>query len=522
MRKTGPVTQREVSIQPGEQLISATDPKSKITHCNDTFVRVSGYTEEELIGEGHNLLRHPDMPQEAFRMLWDRIQNGRPWMGLVKNRCKNGDHYWVDAYVMPVWEGNTIVGYESVRTPADPAMKARAVTLYERLNKGRRVFTLREHIRAALPFVGAGALVAVLLLLIVNITGYGSLSLWRQGVAALAAGVAAGLITPALLRKRLQFAHDVIRDPVAQYVYTGDIGVMGALRLAIIAQQHHITTLLGRMGNLATDLSAASEQTSDRIRQVASRVHAQRSDTDTVASAVHEMSATIREVAENTRNTAGQTQGVSEQVRDSNLVLQEAVQKVNALNAEVGRANEVVSKLATDSGDIKAAVDSIGAIAEQTNLLALNAAIEAARAGEQGRGFAVVADEVRSLAQRTQESTVSIADLLNHLAQATQSAVTAIEKSHAEAEGGVQAITDVSGRMEEILQAIAEIEQGTENISSAASEQETAASEIAQSTQRIAEGAESTQEDMDQGASQVDHIRRMAREQASLIDRFSR
>ncbi|MCH8550985.1 MAG: methyl-accepting chemotaxis protein [Natronospirillum sp.] len=522
MRKTGPVTQKEVEIKPGEELISATDPKSRITHCNEVFVRISGYSEAELIGESHNLLRHPDMPQEAFRMMWDRIQNGRPWMGLVKNRCKNGDHYWVDAYVMPVWEGDTIVGYESVRVHAPKEMKARAEILYARLNAGKKAFTWREHLRAWKVFTGVGALMALVVLGLVNITGFGAMNLWSQLVTAGLTGLAVTYVIPTLLRKRLDFLHEVINDPVAQYVYTGDIGILGAVRLALFAQQHHTSTVLGRMGGLARDLSASTEDTSERLTHVVDRVKEQRTDTDTMASAVHEMSATIRDVAENSRSTAGETARVTQQVRDGNGVLQNAVSKINALNSEVRRANEVVSKLATDSGDIKAAVDSIGAIAEQTNLLALNAAIEAARAGEQGRGFAVVADEVRNLAQRTQESTVSIADLLNHLVGATADAVTAIETSHEEAEAGVAAINELSEKMEDILRGIGDIERGTENISEAVSQQELASSEMAESTNRIAERAEANQGDMDQGAALVDNIRRMAAEQASLIDRFSR
>lgn len=324
MRKTGQVTQREVPVGADQQLISATDPKSRITHCNQVFVEISGYTEDELIGEGHNILRHPDMPQEAFRMLWDRVQSGKPWMGLVKNRCKNGDHYWVDAYVMPVWEGDTIVGYESVRIKTEPAMQRRAERLYARLNKGQKPFSSSDYLQASLPFAGVGAL------------------------------------------------------------------------LAIMAQQHHINTVLGRMRSVAAEMETATENTSTRIHQVAERVNHQRADTDTVASAVHEMTATI------------------------------------------------------------------------------------------------------------------------------QDAVVAIERSHEEAEAGVEAINQVSARMESILEAVADIERGTDNISTAASEQEVAANEIAESTTRIAEGAEATYEDMNAGAAQVDAIRRQAAEQASLIDRFSR
>ena len=522
MRKTGAVTQREVPVPEGDQIISATDPKSRILHCNETFVRISGYTEDELIGEAHNILRHPDMPGDAFAMLWDRVQDGKPWMGLVKNRCKNGDHYWVDAYVTPVWEGNEIVGYESVRVKTDPTMQQRAERLYGRLNAGKKPFTVGDWMRSYSTFWGLGLGVAVIAALLMLVVTAGSIGMLPTALVALLVGLTTAGSVIQLMRRRLGFARQVIQDPVAQYVYTGDISPMGAAKLAVIAQQHHLDTVLGRLSGVASEMSAATDQTSHRIHQVAHRVGEQRQDTETVASAVHEMTATIRDVAENTRHTATQTAAVSQQVTDSNTVLLDAVRKVNQLNEEVGRATEVVGKLATDSGDIKAAVDSIGAIAEQTNLLALNAAIEAARAGEQGRGFAVVADEVRSLAKRTQESTVSISDLLNHLAAATEQAVTAIEKSHEEAEGGVAAINQASAQMDAILAAIAEIERGTDNISTAASEQEIASNEIAESTARIAEGAEATENDMEEGALMVDSMRNRAAEQASLIDRFSR
>ncbi|MFY0663830.1 MAG: methyl-accepting chemotaxis protein [Natronospirillum sp.] len=522
MRKTGAVTQREVKLKPGEQIISATDPKSRITHVNDTFVKISGYRREELLGEAHNILRHPDMPGAGFAMLWERIQSGKPWMGLVKNRCKNGDHYWVDAYVVPVWEHDKIVGYESVRVQTDPVMQERAERLYGRLNAGKKPFSWGDHARAYAPFAGFGLALGVLLLVLLNVLSLGTVGLISQAVLLLASPVLGALMFPRLLNKHMKHAVEVVDDLVAQYVYTGDIGPLGRSRLAVLMQQHHLRTVLGRLGSLAGELSEATHLTSTRIHQVADRVGQQRNDTDTVASAVHEMSATIREVAENTRLTATRTVEVSQQVRDSNTALRSAVDKVKALNHEVNQANSVISQLATDSGSIKSAVDSIGAIAEQTNLLALNAAIEAARAGEQGRGFAVVADEVRSLAQRTQDSTVSISGLLNHLAEATQRAVGAIERSHKEAAEGVEVINHAGEQMDLILQSISDIEKGTDNISVAASQQEIAANEISTSTMRIAEGAESTHSDMGEGATQVDRIEQMAREQVSLIDRFGR
>ena len=105
----------ERSFSESEQLISSTDTDSVIRECNENFVNISGFTRDELIGQPHNIVRHPDMPAEAFKSLWDFIRQGKPWMGIVKNRCKNGDYYWVDAYITPIFSNGKITGYESVR-----------------------------------------------------------------------------------------------------------------------------------------------------------------------------------------------------------------------------------------------------------------------------------------------------------------------------------------------------------------------------------------------------------------------
>ncbi len=113
MRKNLPVTQREFPFPKGGTLVSTTDLKGRITYCNPSFIEVSGYSREELLGQPHNLIRHPDMPAEAFRDLWATVQNGKPWGGVVKNRRKNGDHYWVFANVTPLIEGGQTVGFVS-------------------------------------------------------------------------------------------------------------------------------------------------------------------------------------------------------------------------------------------------------------------------------------------------------------------------------------------------------------------------------------------------------------------------
>src|SRR5690606_13318968 len=114
-----------------------TDVQGNILECNDAFVEVSGFDKVELIGQPHNLVRHPDMPPEAFKVLWSYLKSGKPWMGLIKNRCKDGDYYWVDAYVTPITQGGKVVGYESVRSCPSRQNIARATKLYRDMNAGK-------------------------------------------------------------------------------------------------------------------------------------------------------------------------------------------------------------------------------------------------------------------------------------------------------------------------------------------------------------------------------------------------
>ena len=138
MRKNLPVTDTERTFGEETKLISATDLRGKIRYCNDAFVDVSGFSRDELIGQPHNIVRHPDMPSEVYEIMWSHLKAGKPWMGLVKNRCKNGDYYWVSAYITPITENGEVVGYESVRSCPSKAQKTRAGTVYRRINGGKK------------------------------------------------------------------------------------------------------------------------------------------------------------------------------------------------------------------------------------------------------------------------------------------------------------------------------------------------------------------------------------------------
>lgn len=175
MKKNLPVTNIEIPVGQEQLLVSKTDLKGVITYCNETFVAISGFTRDELVGKSHNLVRHPDMPPQAFKDLWSTVQSGRPWRGLVKNRTKQGDYYWVEANVIPVTKNDQVIAYMSVRTTASREQIAAAEALYQRLNQspnttiphpGKRIFSsLRSRLIAftaiALAFVILTAIVGL-------------------------------------------------------------------------------------------------------------------------------------------------------------------------------------------------------------------------------------------------------------------------------------------------------------------------------------------------------------------------
>ncbi|MFB9869442.1 methyl-accepting chemotaxis protein [Vreelandella sulfidaeris] len=137
MRNNQPVSQREVELKPDDFLVSRTDTQGRITYANPSFIDISGFEHAELMGAPHNLIRHPDMPPAAFENLWQTVKAGETWRGLVKNRCKNGDHYWVDANVTPIIEDEQVVGYTSVRIQASRQAIEQAERAYAGLREGR-------------------------------------------------------------------------------------------------------------------------------------------------------------------------------------------------------------------------------------------------------------------------------------------------------------------------------------------------------------------------------------------------
>ena len=505
----------EVDFPSNEQLVSTTDLQGVITYANDHFCRVAGYSRAEMIGQHHNMVRHPDMPKAAFADLWGKLKQGKPWRGMVKNRCKDGRYYWVDAYVTPIFEQGRISGYQSVRNRAEPGMKAVAAATYGRLRaveRGDRKAGLSlRPVRHGLAIAGllsmlaagaylTGPLGALFMLLPLLWLGL----LYRHAI----------ITTPRYLQ---QLAEEY--DSLTRLIYSGDEpSAIADFHIKLL--QARIRTVLGRVDDatlslqdLAVHLKTASSETSADIAE-------QDIQTQQVATAITEMAATAHEIARNIQETDNQIAQAKVHCQHTDQQLEDTQRRVTELATQAEHAFTAAVALAEESDRIGVLMSEIQGIADQTNLLALNAAIEAARAGEQGRGFAVVADEVRKLAERTAQSTHEISHMIARIQERTQDAVTNMERGVDEVSEGVELATQASTAIDRIQQGAAQVSSAVGGISDTIREQSLASSNVAQGLETIAQMTEANNLEAQHTASAAEKLHAEARSLQESVQQF--
>jgi len=691
MKNNQPVTNNEYVLRDGAAIISRTDARGIITDCNEEFIEASGYPREELIGQPHNLVRHPDMPPEGFQDLWDTLKRGRPWVGLVKNRRKNGDYYWVRASATPLADGS---GYTSVRTKPTRAEIEVAEALYKRMRQGGNIRLWEGYVLPSGPVSGVFGffgrltisgqlwllawLVSLLLLASAMLGGYAMRSVsdaavrMEQGkdlvadilppplyiieanlvtkslpdaegaerqrlldklgalkndydtrnryweASDMAPAVKASLLgeqrkqadlwwreaserfVPAVQRGDRETAHAILKTldfyyeahrkgvdatvkigtqysddalallsgagnkPVRLLIALAGLGCVVSLFTALLvirrlrrrlreageaataiaagdltrpmppAGQDEIGDLVAKMAimrNSLHELIAAVRQNVEALNRSAGALSqaatgsAQASEiqseaASSMAAAVEELSVSVDMVEENAREAHAITQSSATRSDEGGRIIHEAASEMERIASAVNSTADTIRELEEFSTQISSIAGVIKEIADQTNLLALNAAIEAARAGEQGRGFAVVADEVRKLAERTGNSTQEITGMIAKIQGGTQRAAQEMDAGVSRVGDGVRLARQAGDSMSGIREGAEQVTRAVDEISFALKEQVAAAREIAQKVEQIAQGSETNSASAAQTAESARQLEHLSLQLAAFTNRF--
>jgi len=520
MRHNQPVTHVEYALKETDTAVSKTDLNGNITYVNQDFLNISGFSEAELMGANQDIVRHPDTPAEVFTDCRDALKAGKSWIGLVKNRCRNGDHYWVLENAAPIIENRQITGYASIRVKPSRAQIKAAESAYQLIKSGDRSFEIRDGsvvrrgliphgsiltnlslktllFAAASSFAGLFAAMSVLSWLAMAAEGAHYLN-WLLGISLTAIPMAliVGILTYRVVVVPLEHSRDEV-DRMSSGDLAGQIDARGVAELADLLQSLRVlqinTKLLVGQIKEATDLvNVSAGEIASGNSDLSNRTESQASSLEETASSMEELTSTVKQNAESARHANQLVKSTAEIAQNGGEI--------------AGKVVETMASIKQSSRKIADIIGVIDSIAFQTNILALNAAVEAARAGEQGRGFAVVASEVRNLAQRSAGAAKEIKAL--------------IEDSVNKVDAGGKLVDETGEAMDDIVtsvQLVADIVQG---IAEASLEQSTG---IEQVNQAIGQMDEITQQNaalVEQAAAASASMQNQARRLVQLVSGF--
>lgn len=472
MKRNTPVTQREYLLNEGTTLLSTTNTHSHITYANTAFIDASGFTEDQLVGEPHNLIRHPDMPPAAFGDLWFTIQQGDSWTGMVKNRRQNGDHYWVRANVTPVYQQGQLTGYISVRNiPAREEITA-SEKLYQLVNDnklgGHRFYKGLVVRRGLLSFLSIfqrmsvtrranfGLFIAAALFVAMQFAPFNLVEKVGTTIgimALLSVYLQAQICRP--LKVILSQMQKVVSGRKADYRHFNRVDEIGLLMRLVNQSGLNLNSLVGDVSAQINGIRDISLRISEEGESLQKRTEETSADLHQTAAAVEEIASAVRQTAETAAEAMTRADETSVSATNSGAIMKKTISMMQAVSQDNSKIVDIIG-----------VIDSI---AFQTNILALNAAVEAARAGESGRGFAVVAAEVRNLAQHSASAAREIQALIEQNVANVKNGVEMVENTETHLTAMIDNVMTMSTMIKEIGTATHEQTQALELINKSVS-----------------------------------------------------
>ena len=479
MRKNLPVTNQEVELDENQAIVSKTDLDGNIVYVNPYFEHISGFAAHELLGQPQNVVRHPDMPAQAFADLWQTIRAGIPWTGLVKNRCKNGDFYWVRANVTPIKESGRTIGYMSVRSKADRRQIEAAEDAYRKINAGATNLRIKNgqlvhlglggllarlgHVSLAMRIWLATSVVNVLQLAVCAVTLFADASdTTRYSIfGATAVGFLINVFLWHTLRtsclqpldRALSGARLIAAGDLTGSFDTDSTDEVGQLLRALQQMNSNLIATIRDVRSNIDSMAVSTQQIASGNADLAGRTESQAASLEKTAASIEQFSSTVKANADNSLQANGLALQASEVAVQGGEIVSEVIATMDEINDSSRRVVDIIGL--------------IEGIAFQTNILALNAAVEAARAGEQGRGFAVVASEVRNLAQRSSTAAKDIKHLIEVSVEKVSTGMVRAQRAGVTMEQVVGSVQQVTSIMQEISTASREQSIGVTQVNQA-------------------------------------------------------
>jgi methyl-accepting chemotaxis protein/aerotaxis receptor len=479
-----------------QQLISVTDNNGQFTYVNEHYCNATGYSSSELLTKNIKQLTHTGMPSIVINELSNTLSKGFSWQGVMRITNQNNQDVWLDTFTTPQYENGQVVGYQSISKTADSALQKNANNTYNALNKQNKWATFEFTKNHKFLFL-------ILLSIIAQAYIYLTLGLTVSVIAAISA------ITPILVfwsdiiptAQRAQKMQNMF-DSISRKIYFGK-GTASVFDFNFSMMKTKIKAILERTLDAATPIKAVMAKVTQGLNESRTALAEQKDGIEQLNTSMAQMQTSTTDIAQNTTVAASDLESTFAQCEQAQQDIYQTTSKIQSLAKSVESASSSADSLTQSANGVGELMEDIQSIADQTNLLALNAAIEAARAGEHGRGFAVVADEVRNLSSRTQDSAKEIHQRLTLMLNTIEQWVELMNKNKDEANFCVESAKTSHNKIDSVVERVQNISHAATQIATAAEEQSVVSNQITLHLNDISHTTDKTWSETDNVAQQM-------------------